>query len=54
MFTMRPSNAGSEVVLVCLEITLTTPRSVYKISSNGPMIDSGSSFGEGLFNAQQS
>jgi hypothetical protein len=39
------------VTLSCLEVTLTTVRSVYTISSNSSMIDSGSSFGDGLFGA---
>jgi hypothetical protein len=51
MITIRASKVGSEVALSCLEVTLTTPRSVYTISSNSPMIDSGSSFGDGLFGA---
>jgi len=51
MITIRSSKIGSEVALSCLEVTLTTPRSVYTISSNSPMIDSGSSFGDGLFGA---
>jgi hypothetical protein len=51
MITIRSSKVGSEVALSCLEVTLTTPRSVYTISSNSPMIDSGSSFGDGLFGA---
>jgi hypothetical protein len=51
MITIRSSKAGSEVALSCLDVTVTTPRSVYTISSNSPMIDSGSSFGDGLFGA---
>jgi hypothetical protein len=51
MITIRSSKAGSQVTLICLEVTLTTPRNVYTISSDGPMTDSGSSFGEGLFGA---
>lgn len=51
MITIRSSKAGSEVALSCLDVTLTTPRSVYTICSNGSMIDSGSSGGEGLFGA---
>jgi hypothetical protein len=49
MITIRSFKPESEVALICLEVTLTTPRSVYTISSNGPMIDSGSSLGGELF-----
>jgi hypothetical protein len=48
MITIRSSKAGCEVALICLEATLTTPRSVYAISSNAPVIGSGSS-SVGLF-----
>ena len=51
MITIRSSKADSEVALTCLEVTLTTPRSVYTICSNGSMIDPGSSVGKGLFGA---
>ena len=51
MITIRSAKNGSEVTLICLEATLTTTRGVYAISSNGPMIDSGSSFGGPLFGA---
>jgi glycogen debranching enzyme-like protein len=51
MITIRSSKNSSEVALSCLEATLTTPRSVYSISSDGPMIEPGSSFGGGLFAA---
>jgi hypothetical protein len=51
MITIRSSKAGSQVALMCLEVTVTTPRNVYTISSDGPMADSGSSFVEGLFGA---
>jgi hypothetical protein len=51
MITIRPSKAGSEVALLCLEATLLTPRSAYTISSEGSMTDSGSSLGSGLFGA---
>jgi hypothetical protein len=51
MITIRSSKSGSQVALICLEVTVTTPRNVYTISSDGPMIDSGSSFGDGLFGA---
>src|SRR5206468_2628251 len=50
MITIRPSNANSELALIFLEATLTTPHGVYAISSNGSMIDSESSAG-GLFGA---
>jgi len=51
MITIRSSKSDSEVALICLEATLNTPPNVYTISSNGPMTDSGSSFGAGLFGA---
>lgn len=51
MITIRSSKAGSQVALICLEVTVTTPRNVYTISSDNPMKDSGSSLGEGLFGA---
>ena len=51
MITIRSSKNSSEVTLICLQATLTTRRSVYAISSNEPMIDSGSSFGGALFGA---
>jgi hypothetical protein len=49
MITIRSSKAGSQVALICLEVTVTTPRNVYTISSDSPMKDSGSSLGQGLF-----
>jgi hypothetical protein len=49
MITIRPSKSRSKVALVCLEATLKTSRNVYTISSNDPMTDLGSSFGDGLF-----
>jgi hypothetical protein len=49
MITIRSSKASSQPTLICLEVTLTTPRNVYTISSDGRVADSGSSFGEGLF-----
>jgi hypothetical protein len=49
MITIRSSRPGSQVTLICLEVTVTTPRNVYTISFDGSMTDSGSSFGEGLF-----
>jgi len=51
MITLRSSKARSEVALICLEVTLTTPRSVYTIFSEGPMTDLGSSFDGALFGA---
>jgi hypothetical protein len=51
MITIRSSKDSSEVALSCLEATLTTPRSIYGISSDDPMIEPGSSFGGGLFGA---
>jgi hypothetical protein len=51
MITIRSSKNGSEVTLICLEATLTTPRGVYTISSNGPMTDGESLLGSGLFGA---
>jgi hypothetical protein len=51
MIMIRSSKVGSEVTLSCLEVTVTTPRNVYTISSDDPMTDSGSSLGEGLFGA---
>jgi hypothetical protein len=51
MITIRSSKAGSQVTLICLEVTVTTPRNIYTISSDGLITDSGSSFGEGLFGA---
>jgi hypothetical protein len=49
MITIRSSKGSSQVALICLDVSLTTPRKVYTISSDGPMTDSGSSFGGGLF-----
>jgi hypothetical protein len=49
MITIRESKASSKVGLVSLEATLKTPRSVYTISSEGPMTDSRSPFGGELF-----
>jgi len=51
MITLRSSKARSEVALICLEVTLTTPRSVYTIFSEGPMTDLGSSFDGARFGA---
>jgi hypothetical protein len=46
MITIRESKADSKVTLVTLEATLKTLRSVYTISSEGPMIDSSPFDGE--------
>jgi hypothetical protein len=51
MITIRSLKNGSEVTLICLEATLTTPRGVCAISSNERMSDSRSSFGGALFGA---
>jgi glycogen debranching enzyme-like protein len=51
MITIGSSKNSSEVALSCLEVTLTTPRSVYSISLDDSMIEPGSSFGGGLFGA---
>ena len=49
MITIRSSKAGSKVALICMEVALRTSRNVYAISSDRALIDSGSSFGHGLF-----
>src|SRR6266481_5752988 len=49
MITIRSCNSNSDVALISLEATLTMPRGVYTISSEGPMTDSRSSFGDALF-----
>src|SRR5262249_32417711 len=49
MITIRSSKEASQVALMCLEATLTTPRNVYSISSEGAMTDSRSSFDGNLF-----
>ncbi len=51
MITICSSKGGSQVSLICLEVTVTTPRNVYTISSDGLLTNSGSSFGDGLFGA---
>ena len=51
MVTIRLSRAGSDVALICLEATFTTPRSVYTISSNGPMMDLATPLAGGVFGA---
>jgi Glycogen debranching enzyme N terminal len=49
MITIRSSKASSKATLICLEVTLKTPRNVYTISSDGALADSEFSFGGGLF-----
>src|SRR5262249_32022903 len=49
MITIRSSKPGSQVALIRLEATLTTPRGAYSISSEGAMNDLGSSFDGNLF-----
>src|SRR5947207_2299691 len=49
MITIRSCNSNSDVALISLEATLTTPRGVYTIFSEGSMTDSRSSFGNALF-----
>jgi hypothetical protein len=51
MITIRSFKVGSDVTLSCLEVILTTPRNLYTISSDRPMIDSEPSYGEGLLGA---
>jgi hypothetical protein len=51
MITIRSSKPGPEATLICLEVTLKTPRDVYSISSHGPLADSGSTSFGGLFGA---
>jgi len=51
MITIRQGKAASKPTLVCLDATLKTPSSVYTISSEDPMTDSGSSFSGALFGA---
>ena len=51
MITIRPSKSGSEATLVCMKATLQMSGAVYTISSNDPMTDSKSSFGDALFGA---
>jgi hypothetical protein len=50
MIKIHERETSSKVAVVCLEATLRTSRSIYTISSEGPMTDSRSSFG-GLFGA---
>jgi len=51
MITIRSCKSSSDVALIFLKATLATPRGVYTISSNGPMIDSVSQRGGELFGA---
>ena len=51
MITIHQSKAGLKLTLVSLEATLTTPRNVYAISLDRPMIESGSSYDGALFGA---
>jgi hypothetical protein len=51
MITIRQAKAAPKPTLVSLDATLKTPRSVYTISSEDPMTDSGSSFSGALFGA---
>src|SRR5262245_22974976 len=49
MITIRSSKAGSKATLTCVEVTLKTSRNANTISSDGPLTDFRSSFGDGLF-----
>jgi len=49
MITIRSSKAGSKATLMCVEVTLNTPRNVYTISSDRALADSGSFLGDELF-----
>jgi len=49
MITIRSSKVGSKATLICAEVTLKTSRSVYTISSDRALADSGSFFGDELF-----
>ena len=49
MITIRSSKARSKATLMCLEVTLNTPRNVYTISSDRALADTTSPFGHGLF-----
>jgi hypothetical protein len=51
MITIRSSAASSKPTLIGLEVTLTTARGTYTISSNGSVADFSSPFGGGLFGA---
>ena len=49
MITIRSSKAHSKATLICMEVTLKTPRNVYTISSDTALTDSQPSFRGGLF-----
>jgi hypothetical protein len=49
MITIRSSKASSNATLMCVEVTLKTPRNVYTISSDRALADSGSLIADGLF-----
>ena len=49
MITIRSPRAGSKATLVCVDVTLTTPRNVYTISSDGALIDSRCLLAQGVF-----
>lgn len=49
MITIRSPKARSKATLMCLEVTLKTSRSVYTISSDRALADSGSLLGDKLF-----
>src|SRR5436190_15828368 len=51
MITIRSSTVSSKPTLIGLEVTLTTARGTYTISSNGGAADFSSAFGGGLFGA---
>jgi hypothetical protein len=51
MITIRASKNVSEPTLIGFEATLTTASGVYEFSSNGPVADSTSPFGGGLYGA---
>src|SRR5436190_7419504 len=51
MITIRSSTVSSKPTLIGLEVTLTTARGTYTISSNGSVADFSSPFGGGLFGA---
>jgi hypothetical protein len=51
MITIRSSKNVSEPLLIGFEATLTTASGVYEFSSNGPVADSTSPFGGGLYGA---
>jgi hypothetical protein len=51
MITIRNSKNASEPTLIGFEATLTTASGVYEFSSDGPVADSTSPFGGGLYGA---